>query len=103
MLNLLKKNKIYNSVTPVTSLHDRFWYKNKEVNHKYNKLIGSQYLTPINIESGSYCFRRSTFLQEKSRISKKNYFIFLDKIQSVDIDDELDFIFAETLMKKFNL
>jgi CMP-N-acetylneuraminic acid synthetase len=102
-VKLLKKNKIYNSVTPVTSLHDRFWYKNKEVNHKYNKLIGSQYLTPINIESGSYCFRRSTFLQEKSRISKKNYFIFLDKIQSVDIDDELDFIFAETLMKKFNL
>jgi len=101
--NFLKKNKKYNSVTPITSLYDRFWFKNKEVNHKYNRLIGSQYLTPINLESGSYCFRRSSFLKEESRISKKNYFIFLDKIQSLDIDDELDFIFAETLIKKFNL
>ena len=34
---------------------------------------------------------------------RKNYFIILDKIQSVDIDNELDFIYAETLIKKFNL
>ena len=71
--------------------------------HKYNKLIGSQYLKPLHVESGSYCFRRDNFLIEKSRISKKNHFIYLDKLESVDIDNELDFIYAETLMKKYNL
>ena len=102
-VNFLKKNKRFNSVTPLTPLHERFWYMNKEVNHKYNKLIGSQYLTPMHVESGSYCFRRDAFLKEQSRISKKNHFIYLDKLESVDIDNELDFIFAETLMKKYNL
>ena len=47
--------------------------------------------------------RRHSFLKEKSRISKKNHFIYLDKLESVDIDNELDFIFAETLIKKYNL
>jgi len=102
-VNILKKNKKINSVTPLTPLFDRFWFKKKSINHKYNKLIGSQYLTPLHVESGSYCFRRNSFLREKSRISKKNYFIYLDKIESVDIDNEIDFIFAETLIKKYNI
>ena len=101
--NFLKRNKKYNSVTPLTPLHERFWFKGKEVNHKFNKLIGSQFLKPLHVESGSYCFRRDTFLKERSRISKKNHFIYLDKKESVDIDNELDFIFAETLMKKYDL
>ncbi len=99
-VNILKRNKKYNSVTPLTALHERYWFNGKEVNHKYNKLIGSQYLQPLYVESGSYCFRRNSFLNERSRISKKNFFIYLDKLESVDIDDEIDFIFAETLMKK---
>ncbi len=102
-VNFLKKNKKINSVTPLTALHERYWFEGKEVNHKYNKLIGSQYLKPLHVESGSYCFRRDNFLIEKSRISKKNHFIYLDKLESVDIDNELDFIYAETLMKKYNL
>lgn len=101
--NFLKKNKKFNSVTPITAFYERFWFKGKEVNHQYNKLIGSQYLTPMCVESGSYCFRRNTFLIEKSRISKKNHFIYLNKLESVDIDNEFDFIFAETLMKKYKL
>lgn len=102
-VNFLEKNKKYNSVTPLTPKYERFWFKNKEVNHKYNKLIGSQYLTPLYVESGSYCFRRESFLRENSRIAKKNHFIYLDHIESVDIDNELDFIFAETLIRKFKL
>lgn len=102
-INILKRKKKFNSVTPLTPLFDRYWYKKKEVNHKYNKLIGSQYLTPLHVESGSYCFRRETFLKEESRISKKNYFIYLDRIESVDIDDEMDFVIAEAFIKKSKL
>ena len=102
-VDILKKNKKINSVTPLTALFDRFWFKKRPVNHKYNKLIGSQYLTPVYVESGSYCFRKKAFLKEKSRISKKNFFIYLDKLESVDIDNEIDFIFAETLIKKYNI
>lgn len=98
-INILKKNKKINSVTPLTLLYDRYWFKNKEINHKYNKLIGSQFLKPVQVESGSYCFRREAFLSEKSRITKKNKFIYLNRVESIDIDEEVDFIVAEYYLK----
>ena len=98
-VNILIKNKKINSVTPLTSLFDRYWFKGKEINHKYNKLIGSQFLTPVHVESGSYCFRREAFLSEKSRITKKNKFVYLNRVESIDIDEEIDFIVAEHFLR----
>ena len=49
----------------------------KEINHKYNNLIGSQFLDPVQVEAGTYCFRKSIFLKEKSRILKQNLFLKL--------------------------
>ncbi len=96
----LKKNKKINSVTPVNSIYNRFWFKNKEVNHKYNKLIGTQYMKPVQVESGLYCFKRKDFLINKSRIAKKNIFIEISEVESFDIDTNIDFKIANEIAKK---
>jgi CMP-N-acetylneuraminic acid synthetase len=40
-------------------------------------------------------------MKRKSIVGEKPYFLELDKIESVDIDDEFDFEFAEFLYKKY--
>ena len=104
-VNFLKKHSTYNSATPIRKIYNRFWYKNKEVNHTYNKLIGTQFLEPILVEAGFYCFKKESFLKEKSRIAKKNFFFEISEIESIDIDTKIDFQLAETQMtnmKKHN-
>ena len=95
----LKRNKNLNSITPITNIYNRFWYKGTEINHKYNKLVGTQFMTPVSLETGVYCFRKKAFNYEKSRICKRNKFLEVDEIQSFDIDTKLDFLIAENLMK----
>ena len=102
-IKILRKNKRINSVTPVKPIYDRYWFNKKEVNHKYNKLIGSQFLKPVFVEAGSYCFRRKNFLSEKSRVSKKNLFYDVDNVEAIDIDNEFDFFLAENLAKKLRI
>ena len=74
MVRVLKTNKNVNSITPITNIYNRFWHKGTEINHKYNKLVGTQFMTPVSVETGAYCFRKTAFNSEKSRICKKNYF-----------------------------
>ncbi len=100
VINKLKSNKKFGSITPVTPLYNRYWFNKKEINHKYNKLIGTQYMKPIYIESGLYCFRKKAFLKEKSRISKKNKFYEISDLESFDIDTNLDLIIANNILKK---
>ena len=40
------------------------------------------------------------FLKNKSRIGAKPYFFKIDNLESVDIDEEFDFILARSIMKK---
>ncbi len=100
VINKLKRNQKLDSITPVTALYNRYWFNKKEINHKYNKLIGTQYMKPIYIESGLYCFRKKAFLKEKSRISKKNEFYEISDFESFDIDTNLDLIIANNIFKK---
>jgi len=97
---ILKSNKRLDSVTPVRSIFNRFWFKNREVNHKYNKLIGTQFMTPVQVESGIYCFRRENFIINKSRIAQKNFFLEISEVESFDIDTDFDFKIAEEIAKK---
>jgi CMP-N-acetylneuraminic acid synthetase len=49
-----------------------------------------------------YIFTRESFWNaEKHRIGHTPYFYEVDEIESIDIDYEKDFYFAETIFKKF--
>jgi CMP-N-acetylneuraminic acid synthetase len=58
---LLINNSKIDSVTPVYPIYNRLWYKKKPINHKYHKLIGTQFMEPVLLESGLYCFRQEIF------------------------------------------
>ena len=51
-------------------------------------------MEPIYIESGVYCFKRSSFLKDKRKISKKNIFITITGEESFDIDTKFDYSIA---------
>lgn len=99
IISKLKSSKKINSVTGVYSIYNRGWFNNFPINHKFNKLIGTQYMKPIYIESGVYCFRRSSFLKEKSRIAKKNIFISISEQESFDVDTKFDFLIANSMAR----
>lgn len=96
----LYKNSKINSVTPVYPIYNRLWFKKKPINHDYRKLIGTQFMEPVFLESGIYCFRNDVFKKEKSRISKKDKLFEISELESFDIDTELDFFLASKLMDK---
>ncbi len=100
IFNIVRKNNKINSVTPVYPIFNRLWFKNKPINHNYNRLVGTQYMKPVFLESGVYCFRKKAFLQEKSRITKKNKLLIISELESFDIDTELDFFIASKLPTK---
>ena len=57
-------------------------------------------MSPVQVESGIYCFRRESFIKNKSRIAKKNFFLEISEVESFDIDTEIDFKIAEEIAKK---
>ena len=56
----------------------------------YYRLNGAIYIQTVEL-----------LMQEKDLYGEKSYAYVMDKRKSVDIDDELDFLFAEVVYKKF--
>jgi CMP-N-acetylneuraminic acid synthetase len=90
--------KDIDSVFGVSSINNRFWFENKPINHNPYKLNGTQYENPIKFEVGFYVFKKSAFLKEKSRITKRHAMIDVPIIETIDIDEEMDFNYAEFLI-----
>lgn len=92
----------YDSVFGVTELHTRLFDKNiKPINHDDTKLIRTQDLEPIYEENSNlYIFSRTSFYNNnKNRIGKKPQMFKINKLESVDIDTEEEFIIAESISK----
>ena len=92
----------YDSLFSVTPFQTRIYDNNyKAINHDSAKLIKTQNL-PVFYEENSciYIFSRKSFLENKNRIGKKPTLYPIDKFESVDIDEEFDFLLAESLMKQ---
>ena len=95
----IKNNDSLFSVTPWQKrIYDN---KGAGLNHDPAKLIKTQNLHPVYEEhSCIYIFSRESFLRNKSRLGKTPYMYFMDKYESVDIDENYEFILAETIMRK---
>lgn len=102
-------SKKANSVTSVCEVdHSPLWSNTLPKNHSMNNFIrksargkNSQELkTYYRINGAVYVCLIKSLLEEKSFISKSKSFAYvMDKKKSVDIDTELDFIIAETILK----
>lgn len=96
----LDENQNIDSIFGIHNLYNRFWFNETAINHNPFKLNGTQFMKPIKAEVGFYVFRRKAFLKEKSRITKKYFIMEVNKIETIDIDDEFDFIIAESIISQ---
>lgn len=94
----------YDSLFSVTRRNIRLWDgQMKAVNHDPNKLIRTQDLSPIYEENSCiYIFRKEVLLNTGRRIGRKPMMYEMNKLESLDIDEEDDFILMEKLYKHLN-
>ena len=96
--NIINNDSLF-SVTPF----QKRLYNNKGIglNHDPSKLIKTQNLCPVYEENSCiYIFSRESFFENKNLIGKAPYMYTMDKYESVDIDDNYEFLLAETIMEK---
>lgn len=99
MFEFLKKSK-YDSIFSVTRIQKRFFDIDvKPILHDPNMLV-TQDLKPIFEENSNfYIFTSDSYKKSSSRIGLKPYMYETSKIESIDIDDNEDFMIAEIIDK----
>ena len=94
--DILIKNQDYDSLFTATKIYSWFWFDSKPVNYDPKILPRSQDATPIIKETtGLYAIRKEALLENRCRIGKRPFMLFVDEIEGMDIDTELDFSLAE--------
>ncbi len=83
----------------MTRLQVRIWDQlARAVNHNPDILLRTQDLPPIYEENSSlYLFTRNSFERAGNRIGERPLMFDMDRLEAVDIDEEIDFRMAEFL------
>ena len=94
----------YDSLFGVTRLQTRLWDElGRAVNHNPAVLLRTQDLPPIYEENSCiYLFTRKTLISRRNRLGERPMMFEIDAREATDIDVELDFVIAETLMTHQN-
>lgn len=89
----------HDSLFSVTRLHVRLWDRQgRPVNHDPAVLLRTQDLPPFYEENSSlYLFTRKSFERAGNRIGERPLMFPMDRLEAVDIDEEIDFHLAEFL------
>lgn len=87
----------HDSLFGVTRLQTRLWDAlARPINHNQAILLRTQDLPPVYEENSClYLFDRETLEGGKNRIGKRPYMFEIDRLEAIDIDEEVDFIIAE--------
>lgn len=95
----IKNMDQYDSLFSVNRFQTRLYDAvGKAVNHDPDRLIRTQDLPPLYEEnSNMYIFSKSSFMERNARIGRKPQMLEMDKLESVDIDEETDFFLAEQI------
>ena len=91
------------SLMSVKEVKEFLWYNDKPLNYSLSDAPNSQnlpaYFSPT---FGIVIVKRESMLRDKNFICGKPFFYHVSQVESVDIDTELDFEFAEFLFRKQN-
>jgi CMP-N-acetylneuraminic acid synthetase len=95
---------VYDSLFSVTRLQTRLWDQlGRAINHNPAILLRTQDLPPVFEENSClYIFTRQNLLARRNRLGERPMMFEIDAAEAWDIDEELDFAFADFLMKKVN-
>lgn len=92
----------HDSLFSVTALHTRLWdRRGHALNHDPRRLIRTQDLPPLYEENSClYLFTAKTLVERGSRIGARPLLFPIPAEEAWDIDEELDFHFAEYLCQQ---
>lgn len=95
----------YDSVVTTSILKEYLWRNEKPVNYQLIAKPRSQDLPDdfMILNSAIHILSREKMIVNKDIIGDTPFFYPISRLESVDIDDEIDFEFAEFLYKKFVL
>lgn len=89
---------MYDSAFAVKKLQDFLWRDGRPFNYELEYIPRTQDLPIIYKEtSGFYIYLFQTIAKEKRRIGDKPYLVETGEIESIDIDEEEDFIIADAI------
>jgi CMP-N-acetylneuraminic acid synthetase len=94
---------VYDSLFAVNRLQTRLYNENiMPINHNPNSLIRTQDLPPVYEEnSNMYFFSKDSFKKANARIGLNPQVFEMNPLESVDIDEESDFVLAEQIYKLY--
>lgn len=99
--DFLQKLPEYDSLFSVTRVHSRFWdATGAPINHNPDLLLRTQDLPPIFEENSNiYLFSRATLEERGNRLGYRPLMFEMPRFEALDIDEELDFLFAEFMQR----
>jgi len=92
---------VHDSLFSVTRVQTRLWDQlSRAINHNPAILLRTQDLPPLFEENSCiYIFNRRTLESRHNRIGERPLMFEIDRHEAYDIDEEIDFTFAEFLYK----
>jgi N-acylneuraminate cytidylyltransferase len=98
-VNALVDNKEYDSVFSAVEEKSWYWFNDKPVNYDPSNFGRSQDARGVVRETTClYGVRKNMFLNKKCRIGDKPFVYYVDSKEAIDIDNEIDFKFCETII-----
>lgn len=92
----------YDSAFAAKKVCDFFWKDGKPMNYQLDAIPRTQDLPPMWQEtSGFYIYCREIMVEKKRRIGDNPFIVEVDEIESIDIDEPIDFEIASVIGDKF--
>ncbi|MBN2047933.1 MAG: acylneuraminate cytidylyltransferase family protein [Anaerolineaceae bacterium] len=98
----LENYPTFDSLFSVTRKQIRLWDQlTQPINHNPGILLQTQDLPPVYEENSCiYIFSRNTLLERRNRLGARPYMFEIQASEAWDIDEEIDFTIADTLMRQ---
>ena len=88
----------YDSAIAVKKLQDFLWQDSRPINYELHNIPRTQDLDPFYMETtGLYIFDKDVINNLKRRIGNRPFLLEVSEIESIDIDEEEDFMIADAI------
>lgn len=95
-IEMIKKG--YDSTFAVKKMQDFLWTNEKPLNYSLEKIPRTQDMQPFFIETtGMYIYTKDVIQKLHRRIGNNPYLLEVSEIESIDIDDPIDFEIADAI------
>lgn len=91
----------YDSAFAAKKMQDFIWKDGMPFNYDLNNIPRTQDLPALYVETSGFYIYKSLIIEKNRRIGEKPYIVEVGEIESVDIDENEDFVIADALYNYF--